>query len=320
MHDASARSSNSIATADEPLGRDDMLTHPPPSDSIWAAGCVVTRPGRDDQPRYLMVHRPAYGDWTLPKGKLDPGETFLEGAVRETFEETGFKAENPRLIGTIAYDTSNENPKVVRWWLGQAAGGKFAPNSEVDRVKWVRFTKGQNWLTYRNDREVLDRANDMQLDRSAGIVYLVRHGWAGHRARVTNDDWSRPLDERGLRQRDALVQVLQAHPLTRIGSSDYTRCIQTVRPLSERMGIPLESETALVEGSHPHRLVALIHELQGEAAVLCTHGDVISNLVGHLFASGIPMDGEMTWKKGSIWELRTLEGRVVSGRYVPPPA
>ena len=67
-------------------------------------------------------------------------------------------------------------------------------------------------------------------------------------------------------------------------------------------------------------MVALIHELQGEAAVLCTHGDVIEHLIGHLAASGIPIDGDLEWKKGSIWELRTQEGRVVSGRYIPPSA
>ena len=67
-------------------------------------------------------------------------------------------------------------------------------------------------------------------------------------------------------------------------------------------------------------IVSLINDLQGEAAVLCSHGDVIGGLVGHLFAEGVPMDGPQAWEKGSVWELRTVSGRVVSGRYVTPPA
>lgn len=290
---------------------------PPPQRSIWAAGCVVVRV-QSDEPEYLLVHRPRYDDWSLPKGKIDKNETFLEGALRETYEETGIKGKKPRLVGTVAYETQNGNPKVVRWWLAKAGKGEFTPNEEVDEIMWVPFEDGREALTYRNDREVLDRANDMVLDRSAGMIYLVRHGSAGKRRLDDPDDWSRGLDKRGRAQRDSLTRLLQAHPITRIGASDYSRCIETVRPLSDRIGVPLEFEPALVEGSHPHRMVSLIHELQEEAAILCTHGDVIEDLVGHLYASRIPMEGERRWQKGSVWELRTIAGRVVSGRYVPP--
>lgn len=336
MRDGSARSSSSTGIADDPRAQPTpeappidttrtmttppLRREPPPKGSIWAAGAVLARQRENGKPEYLLIHRPRYGDWTLPKGKLDKGETFLEGAVRETFEETGFAPLHPRLIGTVAYETTNSNPKVVRWWLGEASTGAFTPNEEVDRVKWVTFKKGRERLTYRNDREVLDRANDMYRHRSAGVIYLVRHGWAGHRNDRSLADWQRPLDQRGRQQRKAIRQLLQAHPLTRIGASDSTRCIQTVRPLSKRMGIPVEFEPALVEGSHPDRMLSLIHDLQEEAAVLCTHGDVIADLIGRLFADGIPMEGERTWTKGSIWELRTKKGSVVAGRYVPPPA
>ncbi len=293
---------------------------PPPKQSIWAAGCVLFRHGDEGEPEYLLIHRDRYDDWTLPKGKLDRGESFIDAAVRETLEETGFKPKNPRLVGTVAYDTTAGNPKIVRWYLARAGKGSFAPNSEVDRVKWKRLPNALEKLTYRNDREVLERAHDMVLERSAGTIYLVRHGWAGERRVGDADDWRRPLDDRGKRQRKALRQMLQAHPITRIASSDYARCFDTVKPLSKRLGIPIEPETALLEGSHPHRLVSFIHELQGETAVLCTHGDVIEDLIGHLFAAGIPLEGDRVWEKGSVWQLRTVKGRVTKGVYIPPAA
>ena len=293
---------------------------PPPEESIWAAGCVVGRWNDDHKARYLIVHRPRYDDWSLPKGKLDRGETFLEAAVREVEEETGFVVKGPRPIGSVGYLTQAGNPKVVRWWLTSVKKGSFTPNSEVDRIKWVSHAKALKKLSYRNDREVIDRANDMFHDRSAGMIYLVRHASAGRRATSDPDDWKRPLDKAGKRQTRALRDLLMAHPITRIGSSNYTRCVETVKPFAKRLGIPVEMEAALVEGAHPHRIVTLIHDLQEESAVLCSHGDVVGGLVGHLFAEGVPMDGPHTWEKGSVWELRTVSGRVVSGRYVAPPA
>ncbi|MEN8041864.1 MAG: NUDIX hydrolase [Actinomycetota bacterium] len=292
---------------------------PPPPESIWAAGCVVTRRKKNGKPEYLLIYREKYRDWTLPKGKVDKGETFLQAAERETVEETGFTGKNPRPIGTVGYKTRAGNPKVVWWWLIDAKKGKFKPNSEVDEISWLTRKKAIKKLSYRNDREVLDRAHDVNLAKSAGMIYLVRHASAGKRRDADVDDWQRPLDKQGRKQRRAISDLLMAHPLTRIGSSRYTRCMETVNRLAKINGMPVEVEPALSEGSHPHRVVSLIAGLQGESAVLCTHGDIIEDFVGHLFAEQVPMDGPMEWKKGSIWELRTVAGRVVSGRYVPPP-
>ena len=292
---------------------------PPPKQSIWAAGCVVARRDEKGRAEYLIIHRPRYDDWSLPKGKLDKNETFLEGALREVEEETGIVGKEARLIGSVGYFTQNGNPKVVRWWLTEVKRGSFKPNKEVDSIKWVSHKKGLKKLAYRNDREVLDRANDMYHNRTAGTIYLIRHASAGKRSEANAEDWRRPLDNRGKKQMRMLRDRLMAHPITRIGSSNYVRCVDTVRPFAKRLGIPLEMEAALVEGSHPHRIVSLIAELQEESAVLCSHSDVIEDLIGHLFAEGVPMDGPRQWKKGSAWELRTIAGRVVSGRYIPPP-
>jgi 8-oxo-dGTP diphosphatase len=279
---------------------------------------VVTRPSKNGKPRYLIIHRPRYDDWSLPKGKLDKNETFLDAALRETREETGFKATKPVLVGTVAYITKVGNPKVVRWWLAGTGGGAFKANSEVDTVEWMSYKKARKRLTYRNDRAVLDRAHDMVKNRSAGTIFLVRHALAGTRNPADPNDWRRPLDKQGKKQRTGIEEVLMAHPVTRFGSSNFTRCFDTIEPLAKRLGIPIEPEAALIEGSHPERLVGFIDELRQEAAVLCSHGDVISNLIGHLAAEGVPLDGPLEPEKGSIWHLRTVKGKVVSGTYIVP--
>ncbi|MCB1246461.1 MAG: NUDIX hydrolase [Acidimicrobiia bacterium] len=299
------------------------LIEKPPKQSIWAAGCVVTRAGADDEPEYLVVHRPQYEDWSLPKGKLDDDERFLDGALREVREETGVHGIEPRFIGTVGYMTKSGNPKVVRWWLTKPKKphkDRFKPNGEVDEVRWLDFENAAEILQYRNDRAVLERANDMVHNRSAGTVHLVRHAHAGVRDTTNPDDANRPIDKLGKKQRKAIRRDLLDHPVTRIGSSQLERCVQTVQKLADTIGVPVEREIALAEGTHPTRIVALIHELQQEAAVLCSHGDVIAGLIGHLFAEGIPMDGPMEWEKGSIWHLRTVKGRIVSGAYTPPGA
>lgn len=290
----------------------------PPKRSIWAAGSVVADLD-GDEPRYLVVHRPRYKDWSLPKGKLNRRETFLDAAIRETEEETGIRGKKPRPVGTVGYLTAAGNPKVVRWWLTTPKKkAKFKKNSEVDEIRWATFDEANDILQYSNDKTVLDRANDMVLDRSAGSIHLVRHASAGVRDKSDPEDDHRGIDARGKRQRRTIRNFLLGHPVTRIGSSHLDRCVQTVQETSDTIGIPVEREIALTEGTHPNRTVALIHELQQEAAVLCSHGDVISGLVGRLFAEGVPMDGPIEWAKGSIWHLRTISGRVVSGSYVEP--
>ncbi len=289
----------------------------PPVGSIWAAGCVVARHNKHGKARYLLVHRPQYDDWSLPKGKLEDGESFLDAAIREVDEETGIVGEIVGPIGSIGYVTPARNPKVVRWWLATAQKRPFAPNSEVDRIMWVSYRKGQDKLSYGNDRDVLDRANEMFHDRTSGMIHLVRHARAGKRSDAGSDN-SRPLDERGRQQTKALSDLLTSRPVTVVKSSSYARCVDTVRPYAQRVGLRLDVDAALVEGSHPQATLALIDELQGESAVLCSHGDVIGGLVGRLVADGVPMTGPQEWRKGSIWQLRTVSGRVVSGRYIPP--
>jgi 8-oxo-dGTP diphosphatase len=121
------------------------------SEEVQAAGGVIVRDGR-----IAVVHRPKYDDWTLPKGKLDPGETSEAAALREVEEETGLRCKLGRELPSTHYSDRNGRPKVVRYWLMEPEWGEFAPNDEVDTLRWFYPDHARRWLTYDRDRELLD--------------------------------------------------------------------------------------------------------------------------------------------------------------------
>jgi 8-oxo-dGTP diphosphatase len=119
---------------------------------IEAAGGVVRR----DDGSVLLVHRPRYDDWSLPKGKLDPGETFEQAAVREVEEETGVRARLGRELPSIEYRDNKGREKVVRYWLMEVEEDPgFQPNDEVDELRWLEPGAATALLTYERDRDVL---------------------------------------------------------------------------------------------------------------------------------------------------------------------
>ena len=105
-----------------------------PDDLVRAAGGVVTRPGGVGV-ELLVVHRPRYDDWSLPKGKLDPGETWEEAALREVHEETGYRCHLGEEVGQVSYRDRKDRPKLVRYWAMRVVGGGFEPNDEVEPGK-----------------------------------------------------------------------------------------------------------------------------------------------------------------------------------------
>ncbi len=123
---------------------------------VRAAGGIVVRAGKRE-PKILLIHRPRYDDWSFPKGKLDPGETYKQAARREVEEETGFvcKLHRPKLPAMTYVDGHNRT-KEVRYWLMTVKRGEFAVNDEVDLISWVKASKVLDRLTYRRDRSVFE--------------------------------------------------------------------------------------------------------------------------------------------------------------------
>jgi 8-oxo-dGTP pyrophosphatase MutT (NUDIX family) len=121
---------------------------------VQAAGGLVVR-RRQGALELAVVHRPVHADWSLPKGKLEEGETFEEAARREVEEETGLSCRLIRFIGHTEYVDRKGRPKAVAYWVMEAIGGSFTPNLEVDVLRWVSLEEAGRLLTYPRDRELV---------------------------------------------------------------------------------------------------------------------------------------------------------------------
>ena len=152
------------------------------------------------------------------------------------------------------------------------------------------------------------------------MIHLYRHADAGKRCEL---GWPRPGPpprRTGLsRSPDWSPTASPQRAITRILTSPYLRCVQSVEPLSEATGIPIEIEPRLAEHSDPEPAMALLTEVEA-GTVLCSHGDIVSAIVGRIAAEGAALDGDLVWAEGSIWHLEPGPGRrVATATYEPPP-
>jgi 8-oxo-dGTP pyrophosphatase MutT (NUDIX family) len=125
---------------------------------VRAAGGLIFRRCPGGPVEVVLVHRPAYDDWTFPKGKLNEGETEAEAAAREVEEETGLRPRLGRELGTSTYHDSRGRPKTVRYWEMTPIGGVLGPANEIDDARWVSLDEAARMLTYGRDKKLLLRA------------------------------------------------------------------------------------------------------------------------------------------------------------------
>ncbi|MEO3779162.1 NUDIX hydrolase [Micromonospora sp. B11E3] len=283
-------------------------------DAIRAAGGVAWRPDGDDV-RVCLVHRPRYGDWSLPKGKLDPGEHPLTAAVRELAEEADVRAVPQVRLPSARY-RSEGRPKVVDFWSMRVVGeGGFQPDTEVDEVRWLPVDDAVRLVSYPHDGQVL--AAFAALPPVTGTVALVRHGHAGRRGTWTGPDAGRPLDATGWAQAHRLAPLLALLRPARLLSASARRCVQTLDPAAALLDLPIEVTGDLDEpvgGQDPDEralaAAACLAELAaaGEPVAVCSQGKVIPGALEHL--AGRP--GDYVTPKGGGWLLAFAADRLVA--------
>lgn len=289
---------------------------------ILAAGAVLWRPqGVDGTPEVAVIHRPRYDDWSLPKGKVDPGETEPVTAVREIKEETGFHAHLGRRLLTVTYPV-DQAVKTVRYWAARCINGHFTVSDEVDDLEWMPVAGAMGKLTHPLDRKVLRRFAESPADTQT--VMIVRHATAGTKARYKGDDRKRPLDKHGRAQAESLVGQLLSFGACELYAADRTRCRQTLDPLAEELGTVIRDEPDLTEEAYAdNRKVARQRVLEIAATspnpVICTQGKVIPDLIDWWCArDGVRPDKSRN-RKGSTWVMSLCDGRLTAADHIGSP-
>lgn len=285
---------------------------------IKAAGGVVFRFSPHGEPQVLVIHRPRYDDWSLPKGKNDPGESSQAAAVREVWEETGHHCRVIAPLGQHEYMSLQGWKEVDYYAMTSWSFTGFRAGAEVDEIRWIPVSE-IGLLSYHYDRQLV-RSVDYATLRSTRTLFVVRHAVAGSRRRWNDPDHIRPLTEKGWRQAHALADRLAPEGIARLVSSPYVRCMQTLEPLGELLGLPVEGHPALAEGRGMGATMELFEELSGTSAALSSHGDVIPSAMLRLSEAGTELSDPIYFcKKGSIWAVNVIGGMPVSAHYEPPP-
>ena len=151
-------------------------------------------------------------------------------------------------------------------------------------------------------------------------VHLIRHAKAKNRQTWEEPDHLRPLTKRGRREADAIAARLGEEPLTRLVSSPFVRCVQTLEPLAVALDLPIETTDALAEGADGERAAALMLSLSSAGSIACcTHGDVLFDVVDLVAGSGVPLDGPRAAPVASAWVFTAEDGRFSGARFVDQP-
>jgi 8-oxo-dGTP diphosphatase len=153
---------------------------------------------------------------------------------------------------------------------------------------------------------------------NADVIYLVRHAKAGERRVWEGDDEARPLSKHGWKQSEAIAKRLAAKGATSLYSSPYVRCMQTLEPLGKRLGVEVQADHRLYEGEPFEPVLELLTEVP-TGAVLCSHGDIVPDVIQALARRGMEVQSPPDWRKGSIWVLKRKGDRITKGKVWPPP-
>ncbi|MDD2818736.1 MAG: NUDIX hydrolase [Candidatus Nanopelagicales bacterium] len=254
------------------------------STPVRAAGVILLR-GTQGRYETLVVHRPHRSDWSLPKGKIDPGEHVINAAIRECDEETGIQAILGSRLPTQEYIALGR-AKTVEYWVAQARNEEeFVPNDEVDELRWIPAQQAKSLLTYEHDIALVEQA--ATLPQTVPLI-ILRHTQAVKRSDFKGKhDYERPISGKGRSQSKGLMPLLDAYGITAVHSSDSERCMQSVKRYAKSINVPVIPEPALSEErflDNPKKVENRMLDLlsQHQAMVVCSHRPVMPTILSAL--------------------------------------
>jgi len=272
---------------------------------VQAAGAVCWRetPGGLE---LLVVHRGDRADISIPKGKVDQGETPSQTAVREIAEETGLVIALGAPLGTTEYTMPGGREKIVHYWSAEVSDAAisestFVANKEVAAIQWLSVKAARAALSYDLDRDVLDRFSALV---KAGTIrtfpiIVLRHARAVPPASWDGPDATRPLLHRGLEQSQNVAPAIAAWAPRKLISSTAVRCLATIEPVAVITGLTVKqsagiSQDAYEDGTARVRKIVRKRLAAGVAAVLCSHGPVIPEIIDETAAlTNTPLDAHL---------------------------
>lgn len=292
-------------------------------EKIHAAGAVLWRQDGDDDPLIALVHRPRYDDWSLPKGKLEHGESHIGAAFREVLEETGVTAVFGPYLGEVAYEAEG-TIKVVRYWSAQASQIPYIrPNPlEVDAVEWLSISQARERITHEGDLSILNYFVEIGIGTTA--LVLLRHAKAIQRLDWQGDDGDRPLDSYGQKQSARLLTQYFPYQIMEIHSSAALRCLQTVEPLARSLQLNITISEELGEYGYSRdskTSLTYVRDVieEGTAAIICSHNPILPKLMRKLIGKKNFKDLSWNLNPGESWVLHHREGDIVAVDWVTGP-
>jgi 8-oxo-dGTP diphosphatase len=276
---------------------------------IQAAGAVLWRKSDISQLEIAVIHRPRYDDWSLPKGKVESGESHISAGYREIQEETGYESTFGPEIGTVVY-TLEGAPKEVRYWAAAATIKTGTPNpQEVDEVLWLAPKKAKEKLSNKDER---------------AIVILLRHAKALKRTDWDGDDGDRPLEHRGQLQAKRLLPIYLPYGISEVHTSDALRCIETIDLMARLIEkTPIFSADLSEYGYAKDREAPLdyVQDLmdRGISAIICSHNPIIPKVVKKLVGKKYfkSMDRELEPAQAIVLHCRA--GEVIACDWIDEP-